>query len=435
MALIQGGSMEALSLVLVLLLSTPIAALAHGNNKLTKLNYVHLPAKDKYERTKIIDLGVSIEAVRSDSIYGLAPDAILKKLKENKIQILESFPITSRFFTQDFPQEDERFHNYSELTTKLEALAQAHPNLIKLSSIGKTIQDRDIWCLQFNSSKETTIDNKTTFSAKPGIVFMGNHHAREHVSAEIPLMLAQHLAQLYGTDAAITELLDARDVYIIPMVNPDGVEHDIATGSYKYHRKNMRENSTDFDFFGSIGVDLNRNYGFGWGGSGSSNNPSSDIYRGPQAFSEPETQAIKTFIEARPNIKILLSYHTFSELILYPWGHQYEAITKQDDLDAFKAMANKMAQWNHYTPQQSAELYLASGDTTDWAYGEHGIFAFTFELSPKDMWGGGGFYPGAGVLDKVFEDNIKPAIYLIELSDNPYRAKEENLSPILGWLN
>jgi carboxypeptidase T len=269
-------------------------------------------------------------------------------------------------------------------------------------------------------------------------VFMGNHHAREHVSAEIPLMLLEFLLSNYGKDAQITALIDTREIFIIPMVNPDGVEYDINTSRYRWHRKNMRQNSS-----GGVGVDLNRNYGYQWNTGGSSDDPSSDVYHGPSAFSEPETQAVRDFVLGHPNLNILLSYHTFSELILYPWGHKYDKLSDQRDLAAYDTMARKMAQWNHYTPQQSSQLYIASGDTTDWAYGvtketspKNPIFAFTFELSPKDMWSGG-FYPGAGVLDQVFQDNLKPALYLISLADNPYQAIEHRSGDVsqTAWLD
>ena len=81
-----------------------------------------------------------------------------------------------------------------------------------------------------------------------------------------------------------------------------------------------------------------------------------------------------------------------------------------------------MATWTGYTPQQSADLYVASGDTCDWAYGERGIFAFTFELDPRDSWGGAGFYPGDEVIDSVVEKNKEPFLYLINLADNPHRV-------------
>jgi carboxypeptidase T len=84
-------------------------------------------------------------------------------------------------------------------------------------------------------------------------------------------------------------------------------------------------------------------------------------------------------------------------------------------------MARQMAQWTGYRPQQSSDLYIASGDTTDWAYGEKGLIAFTFELTPKSMWDGG-FYPGPGVIQSTVEKNFKPMVYLIDHADDPSRV-------------
>jgi carboxypeptidase T len=151
---------------------------------------------------------------------------------------------------------------------------------------------------------------------------------------------------------------------------------------------------------------------------------------GTEPFSEPETQAIRNFVGSQENAKILLSFHTFSELILYPWGHTYEPITDAKDRSVFEKMAITMAKWNQYAPQSSSDLYIASGDTVDWAYGEHRIFAFTFELSPKSMWNGG-FYPGAGIIDKVFQDNLQPCLYLMDMAGNPYQVLENEPT---GWL-
>ena len=167
-------------------------------------------------------------------------------------------------------------------------------------------------------------------------------------------------------------------------------------------------------------MDLNRNYGF-TGARPGLNNPRSDTYCGTGPFSEPETTAVKAFLEARTNIKILLSYHTFSELILYPWGHTDTPISDAPALAAYKAMAETMAKMNGYTPQQSSDLYIASGDTTDWAWAVRGIYSFTFELSPKSLWDGG-FYPGVPAIATTFAANLRPALYLIGLADNPLRA-------------
>jgi carboxypeptidase T len=388
--------------------------------------FIQVAAKNKEQRSEIANTGMSIEAVRSDSVWGFADPTSLKALRAGGFEILGNFDASvargghdTAFGAvgggseRDFPPSDSRFHNYSELVVELNTLQAENRGLVKLQSIGKTIEGRDILAVHLNTSAQAL---ETGQSGKPGVVFMGNHHAREHLSAEIPLMLIQYLLR-NQKDPQISALLENRDIWIVPMVNPDGVEYDIAGGRYRSWRKNRKDNGD-----GTFGVDLNRNYGFKWGTGGSSTSTSSDVYMGKAPFSEPETQAVRDFVSAHVNTKVLLSFHTFSELILYPWGHKYDGIETTRDQQTFQKLASTMAQWNHYTPEQASDLYIASGDTTDWAYGTHGIFAFTFELSPKDMWSGGGFYPGQGVIDRVFEDNLRPALYLLEVADNPYKV-------------
>jgi carboxypeptidase T len=294
----------------------------------------------------------------------------------------------------------------------LEDLAKKHSDIAKLHVIGQSLEGRDIFALQINSDGRSLMEGQST---RPGAIFMGNHHAREHLSNEVPLMTAEYLLE-HRDDPRISRLIDSRDLWFLPMVNPDGVEYDIEGTSYRSWRKNRRQNAN-----GTFGVDLNRNYSYMWGTGGSSTNPSSDTYMGPTPFSEPETQAVRDFVANHLNATVLVSFHTFSELILYPWGHKYAPIEKERDLQVYRKMATTMSEWNGYTPQPSSDLYIASGDTTDWSYGTYGIFSFTFELSPKSMWQGG-FYPGAGMIDRVFQDNLRPCLYLMELANDPYQV-------------
>ncbi|MEK6542929.1 MAG: M14 family zinc carboxypeptidase, partial [Elusimicrobiota bacterium] len=131
----------------------------------------------------------------------------------------------------------------------------------------------------------------------------------------------------------IDTMLANKDIYITPMMNPDGAEYDYEDGSYRMWRKNRSSNSD-----GSKGVDLNRNYGYQWGKEGSSPYPNSDTFRGEGPFSEPETQRIRDFIDSKPNIKILMSYHSFSELILWPPGYTYEPLPNLRDRQVFETM-------------------------------------------------------------------------------------------------
>lgn len=399
--------------------SAPVLAASSEN----QMRFIQVEASTKEARSSIANQGVSIEAVRSDSIWGFATQKEIKALQRDGFKVLGNFDLATARGGHEtgfdlaptaFPPADSRFHTYQQTIDALKELQSKNSDMTQVQSIGKTIENRDIWAIHLNTNADAL---KTGVSSKPGIIFMGNHHAREHLSLEIPLMLAQHLLA-NRRDAKISALLETRDIWIIPMVNPDGAEYDTARGRYAMWRKNRKNNGD-----GSFGVDLNRNYGYQWGTGGSDTDTSSDVYMGTTPFSEPETLAIKNFVDSHLNAKILLSFHTFSELILYPWGHTYDRISNSADLAAYEKMAKTMSAWNHYTPEQSSELYIASGDTTDWAYGAHGIFSFTFELSPRSMWEGG-FYPGAGVIDRVFNDNIQPCLYLIGLADNPLRAAE-----------
>ncbi|HEY8272734.1 MAG TPA: M14 family metallopeptidase [Pseudobdellovibrionaceae bacterium] len=380
------------------------------------LYWMKIRARDKFERSVIANTGVSIETTREDFVA--ATGTLEEKEAIEKLGWLEtSFPLTT---AMDFPTKDAAFHNYAELTQKIQELQQTYPNILRVSSAGKSSEGKDMWALRI-SGNLTQADNL------PAIIYLGGHHAREHLSVELPLYYAEYFLSEYAKGTPrIVNLLNGRDIHILPAVNPDGLEYDVTNESYKLWRKNRSRNGD-----GTYGVDLNRNYGYQWGTGGSSSNTSSDTYKGPKAFSEPETQAIKAYIENHQNITTLLSFHTFSELILYPWGHKYQSIEVPRDQQVHQKMAEKMAEWNNYTAEQASALYQASGDTTDWAYGEHKIISFTFELDPANNgMGSAGFYPGTGVIPVVQQKNLEPVLYLLQYADNPYRVLDVNINPI-----
>ena len=315
--------------------------------------------------------------------------------------------------TPSFPRGYKKYHTYDEVISELKELERKFPKIVTLIDIGNSVEGRSLLGVKIHHKITKRVVKKST---TPAIAFLGTHHAREHLSTEIPLMLAKHLAENFESDAAIKKLIQTREIFIIPLVNPDGAVYDIENRRFRMWRKNRYRTSTT-----AYGIDLNRNYGFKWGTGGSSRNTRSDVYMGPKPFSEPETQAVRDFIKSNKNIKILLSFHTFSELILYPWGHKDAGVTGKD-AKVFTTMAKTMSKWNGYKPMQASGLYIASGDTCDWAYGELGIFCFTFELSPKNQFMGGGFYPKDKIIPRVFKDNLKPALYLMEHANDPYRV-------------
>jgi len=357
------------------------------------------------------DEGVAVEEVSPGRAAGTGTGKMARRLAERGVHFTAT-PLTQLFRTQDFPPEDAAFRNYDRANAELRALAAAAPELASVFSIGQSLQGRDILALRLN----TTAKGQAP-SAKPGALFLGTHHSREHLSTEVPLLTARWLIE-NRSKPEIAKLLDGRDVYFIPMVNPDGVEIDIAGGQYHMHRKNGRDNGN-----GAIGVDLNRNYGSHCGESGSSTDPESDTYQGPAPFSEPESLAVKRFIDARPNLKMEVSYHSYSELILWPWSWTSESLDDARAVAAYKHMGEEMARMTGYTAEQSSALYPSAGDTCDWSWEAHKIFSFTFELTPKTQWEGG-FYPGAVAIQTTFQANLRPSLYMIDMADDPYRAAD-----------
>ena len=297
------------------------------------------------------------------------------------------------------------YHSYAELEADLFNLEETHPECCLLVNLGQSVEGRNIYALKIS-------DNPALEENEPGVVFLGCHHAREWISVEVPFLLAKYLVEHYQRDPSIQKLVDRSEIWIIPLVNPDGLEYSIYF--YRYWRKNRRNLG-----HGLFGVDLNRNYDYQWGRDdiGSSPDPSSNVYRGPSPFSEPESQAIKKFMELHPQLKALVSYHSYSQVILYPWGYTNKP-SHLDDLLRFLAstMSQKMEAvfgTKYSYGQSGASFYLTNGDTTDWALGKFGIPAFTIELPPIDRFRGG-FFNAEADIQKIFQENLPAALFLID---------------------
>jgi carboxypeptidase T len=389
------------------------------SNEAPQMHWVHLKLSNLSARA-LVSSTIHIDQMIEDSGYSVVNQDDfnrLKKLVPNLI--VDTHPIflpkaiKGEEKDVEFPRGDEAFHTYTEVVSELQRFVQDHSDIASLFVAGKTVEGTDIVGIRITGARDEG-------AFVPGVMFIGSHHAREHLSTEVPMLVIKHLLDSYDHDATIQRLIDGRDLYFIPMLNVDGAMYDITGRNYKMWRKNRVPNSG-----GSYGVDLNRNYAFGWGTGGSSRSQTSDVYMGPTPFSEPETQAVKQFVETHGNIRAMLSFHTYSELILYPWGKSYDGIGGRDQ-QVFEKMATTMSKWNGYKPQQASDLYIASGDTCDWAYGEHSIFCFTFELSPKSAWSGG-FYPGASMIQTAFRANLQPVLYLIDKAADPYGVLEPEL--------
>jgi len=369
------------------------------------LYQVTLPAADRAARTALVEAGIAIDAVGPGTVTTVVDSAGLARLLKQGLEPLSVTPL-------DFPPSDNDYHNYAEMLDAIQAAANAHRDIVRVTTAGLSLEGRAIPAVKI--SDDPDLDDPT----EPVVLFMALTHAREHLTVEMALAVIELFTARYGVDPALTNLVNQREIWVLPNVNPDGGEYDVAAGYYLYWRKNRRPNGD-----GSYGVDLNRNYGYRWGGEGSSPYPSSETYRGPAAFSEPETQVVRDFALAHPDITAAITFHTYGELILYPYGYTYldqPPDMDPDDLRAFVRLGDHMASTNGYTSQQASDLYTTSGDAVDWFYGARGIFAFTFEMYPKT--GNPGFYPPATVIGPQTRRNVEAVTYLTAMADNPRKV-------------
>lgn len=309
------------------------------------------------------------------------------------------------------------FHTYSENTAFVDSLRQLYPEVISAKwSLGQSHLGNDIWCFRVS-------DNPDLDENEPEILIDGMHHAREIMASEFPILFAEYLAQNYGTDPEITWLLDHRELYIVPIVNPDGVLYNEATnpGGGGMWRKNRRDNGD-----GSFGVDPNRNYPYQWAydNSGSSPIPSDITYRGPSAGSEPEVQALMGLIASHDFVSEN-SVHSYSNLTLYPWGYVNLATP---DGTTFEAMGAEMCKYNGYfwgTPVEAIN-YAVNGGTIDWSYGQHGVLAFSNEIGGSND----GFWPSESRRIPLFVENIWPNIFLMRSAGAFLEARDAATTPV-----
>jgi hypothetical protein len=320
---------------------------------------------------------------------------------------------------QAFPSADSAYHDYGEMVAEINTMVAAHPTIMQKLSIGTSYEGRDMPLLKIS-------DNVTTDEAEPEILFNAHQHAREHLTVEMALYIMHLLVDNYGTDTRVTNLVNGREFWIVPDMNPDGGEYDIATGSYRSWRKNRQPNSGS----SAVGTDLNRNWSFQWGCcGGSSGTTSSETYRGPSAFSAPETQRLRDFVNSRviggvQQIKANIDWHTYSQLILWPYGYTTANTTSTLNADAqsaFATLGQAMAATNSYTPEQASDLYLADGTIIDWMWATHGIFAYTFEMYPGPSGSGGGFYPPDEQIVPQTTRNREAVLMFGEYADCVYR--------------
>ncbi len=304
------------------------------------------------------------------------------------------------------------FRTFDEIVEEMNRLHEAYPDIIGAPvEIGQSIEERPIWAIKVS-------DNPDDEEDEPEALFTSLIHCREVVTSYVLFGVIEHLVEGYGNDERLTRLVDERQSWFIPVVNPDGYvfnEEDNPDGGGMW-RKNRRRNGGQ----GGIGVDLNRNFGAHWGydNVGSSPTGSSETYRGTEAFSEPETQGIRDFVSAH-RFKASIFFHSYSNLCLYPYGYD---VLQPPDRSVFSALSKRMIANNRYLPGTGWEvIYRTNGDSDDWLYSDDDhdpILAFTLEVGTRDDY----FWPPLDRVAPLVAENIEAVLTLIEYADSPNRV-------------
>ncbi|MGF1504889.1 MAG: M14 family zinc carboxypeptidase, partial [Anaerolineae bacterium] len=306
---------------------------------------------------------------------------------------------------------------------------------------GDELEGFDLYAMRISNENvpgTSTIngDGTVTPGDKPVAVLMFNIHAREITTPELGIRVIREFVNGYGVDADLTWIADYHEVWVIPTSNPDGlwlVELGTKSpygGSPLSYWKNANDagcSSWPPSSFSQPGVDLNRNHTFKWNTGGSSGSPCNLTYRGTAAGSEPEVDQFETLVASlipdqrgpgdtapapQDTTGLLISTHSFSELVLWPWGYTPGPAPNKTGL---QAIGDKLATYNGYLScQPSLCLYGTSGTTDDWSYGELGIPSFTFEVGTQ-------FMPPYSEVDAIqWPDNGPAYIYTTRIARAPY---------------
>ncbi|MCT2594191.1 M14 family metallopeptidase [Streptomyces sp. N2-109] len=390
--------------------------------------------RTRKQRSAVAATGVSIDTVHERSVVITGDPAQVRAVERlgHELTALSGPPARTRPGerpgAKDFPPQDSGYHNYAEANRAIDGYLEKYPDIMTREVIGRSYEGRDIVAVKIS-------DNAAQDENEPEVLFTHHQHAREHLTVEMALYTLGEFGAKYGSEDRITKMVDERELWIIPDINPDGGEYDIASGSYQMWRKNREPNSGS----SAVGTDLNRNWDYKWACcGGSSGNPGSQTYRGPSAESSTEVGVVADFtrsrvVEGQQQITAHIDFHTYSELVLWPYGYTYgdtaDGLT-QDDRDAFAAIGTSMADSNGYTPQQSSNLYITDGSVNDWMWADQKDFSYTFEMYPGSA-GGGGFYPPDEVIGEQTARNKEAVLILLENADCMYRSigKEQEYCP------
>ena len=310
---------------------------------------------------------------------------------ETSAQGIQGFISTPSFFSTNGlpPGAMGGFYTFAQMNTEMNNLVTAYPGLVQKTSLGLSIEGRNIWCLKISDNVATDENNE------PEVLYLGLQHAREAITGTSLIFFAQYLAQNYGTKDEVTELVNNREIFIIPCANPDGYVYNEVNdpGGGGMQRKNRRNVGSDC-CGGQKGVDLNRNYGVDWadcaGASSScgSSNTSDETYWGTSAFSEPETRAIRDLCYAR-NFMAAFDQHCSGPYYSLPFGRRSYHTMLPLDREFYTFIPALMGKYNGHRAGDSyatVQYEVAGGAKDWWLLGDIESFPGEPNKKGKNVW-------------------------------------------------
>jgi hypothetical protein len=383
--------------------------------------YTVYGASTPRERTEVAATGAAIDDVQSDAVVITATAGEAAAVEQLGFEVEPLGLLDANVL----PPGYGGYHDYAEMTQAVNQLVADHPTIARQQVIGQSYEGRNIVAVKIS-------DNVSTDEGEPEVLFTSSQHAREILTVEMALYIMNQLTDGYGSDSRVTGLVDSREIWVVPNVNPDGSEYDKTSTGFRSWRKNRQPNSGTT----AVGTDLNRNWDYLWGCcGGSSGTASSQTYRGSSPESAPEVGVVADFVRSRvvggvQQITAHIDWHTYGELILFPYGYTYADTgpgLNATDRQAFQALGNHMGQTNGYTVEQASDLYITDGTIDDWMWGVHGIFSYTFEMYPTGS--SPGFYPSDTIIGQETSRNREAVLRLLDYADCPYEIISVSCGP------
>jgi len=374
---------------LVLLVPRPAPASAPAAE--TPRILVVLQAESPEAMTGLWDFDLDVWSVDADRATALVTPDQKERLLNAGFRIEDERVLETR---SPSVAEIDGYFSYLEYSTEMALWAQEHPDIVSLTSIGKSWEGRDIWLLKIS-------DNVTVDEDEPEVLLLALQHAREWLGGMTLRGIAKDFIDQYGTDPAATDLVDSLELYFVLVANPDGYAYTHTTD--RFWRKNRRDNGN-----GTYGVDLNRNFPFQWTSSSSSSN----TYGGPSPLSEPENQAVVDWVLGRTaTLAGCLNYHTYNTRVMHNWAYTYAL---PPNVDLMGPLAREVALAIESVNGQRMRNgswaitldYTGGGATVDTFHAMYGIPTLTLELRPGDGVGGGFAPPGTMIAPSVSENIV-----------------------------